>query len=315
MNRACRQGERVLLPRLLDVVAAVLRAYRSGEAPYLAGVDIRDAFMNVPAGQDKSFTTAAIPGPGGSYYVVVFDTLVFGSGSSPTLWGRFAAWLGRTTAAVSATDPQVYVDDPVYVMAGNMECSVRKLTHALLWTAVAGFPIKMSKATGGKQLEWIGALICCSDMEKAVRVSIPATKVSQLLAKTDNILSKPVVGSRALRSYTGSLSFVAGLVPHLRPFLTSFWAALSRHVLADDGTALKRYRQLVHVKRIRPALKWVRALMSGAPGPLERTFYAFPENTDLEIVTDASPWGLGGIVWHSSSRRPRARGLLTAHTR
>ena len=52
----------------------------------------------------------------------------------------------------------------------------------------------------------------------------------------------------------------------------------------------------MHVKRIRPALKWIRALLAGTPGPLERCFFAVPENADLEIVTDASPWGMGGLV-------------------
>ena len=231
VNKACCQGERVLLPRLLDVVASVLKAYRDGLKPHLAGVDIRDAFMNIPAGVDKAFTTAALPGTRNKPMVVVFDTLVFGSASSPTVWGRFAAWLGRTTAAIARNSPQVYVDDPVYVMAGDLEQATRSPSHALLW-AVAGFPVKTSKATCGKQIEWIGAKLACQDDTKTVTVSIPEAKVTQLLDDTDKILAKPVVGSKVLRSYAGALSFVAGLVPHLRPFLSTLWAALSQHVLA-----------------------------------------------------------------------------------
>ena len=49
--------------------------------------------MNIPAGADKAFATAALPRPGGNHILVVFDTLVFGSASSTTLWGRFAAWM------------------------------------------------------------------------------------------------------------------------------------------------------------------------------------------------------------------------------
>lgn len=60
------------------------------------GFDISDAFNNIPVRSDeRRFLCAAI---GGKY--IVFDSLVFGSGSSPTVWGRYAALLGRAISAV-----------------------------------------------------------------------------------------------------------------------------------------------------------------------------------------------------------------------
>ncbi|CAE7938036.1 unnamed protein product, partial [Symbiodinium necroappetens] len=153
---------------------------------------------------------------------------------------------------------------------GNKELAASDLAVVLLWTAVAGFPIKLSKATGGKEIEWA------------------------LLRDTEKFLNKPVIGARELRSYAGALSFVAGLVPHLRPFLATFWAALSRHDVTNEGKPLRRTRHLIHVKRVSPALRWVRALLSGRT-TIERVFYADPPHSDLEIVTDASPWGMGAI--------------------
>ena len=72
--------------------------------------------MNVPAGEDKFVTTAALPNQTGQgHRVIIFDTLVFGAVSSPTLWGRVAAWLGRSWAAICPkTTVQIYVDDPAY---------------------------------------------------------------------------------------------------------------------------------------------------------------------------------------------------------
>ena len=301
VNKACHQGERIILPRLLDVVASALSSYRRGRPPYLAGVDIKDAFMNIPAGADRRFTVAAVPGsrnrPGKRHRVI--NTLVFGSASSPTIWGRAAAWLGRSSAAVSSADLQCYVDDPIYVLEGpSAEAAAGDLAVILLWTAVCGYPIKLSKATGGKELEWVGAKIRCLDAEEAVVVTLPEAKIQALLADTNRFLSKPVVGARELRSYTGALSFVAGLVPHLRPFLASFWSVLSRHAVTSEGLHVKEARKLIHVRRIRPALRWVRALLSGGPA-IEKIFYARPPTTDLEIVTDASPWGIGGVRRHS----------------
>ena len=287
VNRACDQGERVILPRLLDVVSSLLAIYRRGKRPYLAGVDIRDAFMNIPAGKDRRFTVAALSrrNKGNSYYLVIFNTLVFGSASSPTLWGRMAAWLGRTTSAVSLADTQLYVDDPVYALEGpDLETATLDLTVVLLWTAITGFPVKLSKASGGKTLEWVGARLTCDDDNQAVTVSLPKAKTEQLLQDTDRHLTRPVIGARELRSYAGALSFVAGLVPHLRPFLASFWAALSKHAITDDGLPCVKARKLIHVRRIAPALR-----------TLERIFYANPPVSDLELVTDAPPWGIGGV--------------------
>ena len=299
VNKACHQGERIILPRLLDVVSSALSSYRRGRPPYLAGVDIKDAFMNIPAGADRRFTVAAVPGSrnraGKRHRLIIFNTLVFGSASSPTIWGRAAAWLGRSSAAVSPADLQCYVDDPIYVLDGpSAEAAAGDLAVILLWTAVCGYPIKLSKATGGKELEWVGAKIKCLDAEEAVVVTLPEAKIQALLADTNRFLAKPVVGARELRSYTGALSFVAGLVPHLRPFLASFWSVLSRHAVTSEGLPVKEARKLIHVRRIRPALRWVRALLAGGP-TIEKIFYASPPKTDLEIVTDALPWGIGGV--------------------
>ena len=88
-----------------------------GEELEFLGFDISDAFNNVPvAHAEKRFLCAAIKNK-----FVVFDSLVFGSGSSPTIWGRYAALLGRSLAALF--DPtelriQIYVDDPLLLARG-----------------------------------------------------------------------------------------------------------------------------------------------------------------------------------------------------
>ena len=156
VNTACHQGKRIILPRLLDVVSSILASYRRGKAPYLAGVDIRDAFMNIRAGRDRRFTAAAVPGSRNRrgkkrHRIILTNTLVFGSASSPTVWGRAAAWLGRSSAAVSTADLQCYVDDPVYVLDGpGIHPAANDLALVLLWTAVSGFPVKLSKARGAR---------------------------------------------------------------------------------------------------------------------------------------------------------------------
>ena len=299
-NHHCSQGERIILPRLLDVATSVLEKYKRGEEPWLAAVDIKDAFMNIPAGKDKHVTCAAVPrrSSPGENDIVVFDTLVFGAVSSPTLWGRVASWLGRSWAAICPrTSFQIYVDDPAFVVPGDLPHAVTELSISLLWAAVAGFPIKWEKAVGGKEMSWVGAHLKISEGEQAVEVTIPTEKVAKIQDLTKEFLSKPVIGFRKLRSYAGSLSFVAGLIPHLRPFLSTVWGALGSACTANDGGGKSRLSgRLVHTRRVRPALLWVAALVRGEPAPLMRKLTILTPELEAEVVTDACPFGIGGVL-------------------
>ena len=300
-NSCCRQGERVLLPRLLDLAASALEGFRKSKDCWVAVIDIRDAFLNIPVGKDRFALAAAKPKSevNDPLEIVLFDTLVFGAASSPTVWGRFAAWLGRTLAAVERRmRVQVYVDDPAFVLIGSFEEAVEQLTTALLWTAIAGFPVKLQKAIGGKEVPWIGAVLSLRTEEQSVVVTIPEEKIAKLKESTDKFLRRPVAGARELRSYAGALSFVAGLVPHLRPFLSSLWAVLpSCGGTASDGARAKgRSGKLVHTRRIEPALRWIGALLSGEAAPLRRELKAHFPVLNVTITTDACPFGMGGTL-------------------
>ena len=257
--------------------------------------------MNIPVGKDRYALTAAKPRTlvSDPMEVIIFDTLVFGAASSPTVWGRYAAWLGRTIAAIEPrVGCQVYVDDPAFVMSGPFEEAVEQLTTVLLWIAVVGFPVKLTKAVGGKKISWIGAEVQLRDASSEVVISIPSDKVEKLVNTTNKFLSKPVVGAKELRAYAGSLSFVAGLIPHLRPFLSTIWAVLPfNNATADDGAQAKgRSGRLVHVRRFRLALLWIRALLGGEAAPLVRNLKAFKPELQVTITTDACPFGLGGTL-------------------
>ena len=166
----------------------------------------------------------------------------------------------------------------------------------LLWMNVAGYPLKVEKASGGKEVEWVGATLEVNDAKSEVKVSIPKKKVEILQETTSKFLKRPVVGPRELRSFAGSLAFIAGLVPHLRPFLSSIWAALtSCGGPANDGSR-KTTGKLVHTKRIKAALHWIDALLGGTPAPLVRTLDIKSYNITAEIVTDACPFGIGGVL-------------------
>ena len=200
VNGLCSQGERIILPRLTDAAADAVAILRAGGTPVFFAIDIENAFHNVPAGEDKAFTAAAIE-VNGQQKVLVYDVLVFGAVSSPTLWGRFASWLGRTLAAVNpAVACQIYVDDPIMVFDSSDPKGDKQITVSILWAAVAGFPIKMEKTESGHSVKWIGAEMRILQEDRAVSITIPADKVSEVVERITKIMARPVVGKKQLQS-------------------------------------------------------------------------------------------------------------------
>ena len=113
VNEKCEPGERVVLPRLMDAVRDCEHLLRKKREPVFVAVDIQDAFHNVPAASDKRFTAARAEMENGKEAFIIYDVLVFGCKSSPTLWGRFAALLGRyLMSIVPEITLQIYVDEP-----------------------------------------------------------------------------------------------------------------------------------------------------------------------------------------------------------
>ncbi len=101
------------------------------------------------------------------------------------------------------------------------------------------------------------------------------------------------------------------LVCFLRPFLAPLWAAAAKCDVVSNhdessasvasGMGAKRRRLPEHMlstKQFSHALVWLLACFSYTVGPLERSFplYQCPFSEWLCIATDASPWGIGGVL-------------------
>ena len=242
---------------------------------------------------------------------MVFLSLVFGSGSSPTVWGRFAAMAGRLIAATfqygDSLRTQIYVDDPIFVARGNQRDRTRSFTKALLCLAIFGYPLAWHKAAAGARLTWIGAEVEVSRTE--VRVRIPKPKVESLTTEAKQILSKDIVSIRSMRSFSGQVSFFAGLIPHLRPFLSGCWAAIAAATAKakgrssnEGGNTSRRMRApttIVHVQQARHSLSWILAFLVGSSSGITRRFPICTNRVRESgsfIATVASPWGIGGIL-------------------
>ena len=187
VNSAVQQGERVVLPRVTDFVKDAWDLSQNtpgGNQLWLFGTDISDAFHQVPLHPDEwRFTAAAFQD---KFYVF---KEVFGSASAPTVWGRFAAFAGRSTSAIVNTlgiRMQMYVDDPVFLATGTLPQAAKGLTVALLWLNILGLPLAWNKSDGGKSITWIGARLSVSPGH--FTVTIPEDKIRDFIASIMDVL-------------------------------------------------------------------------------------------------------------------------------
>ena len=95
-------NERIVLPRLRDVIKDLmsLQAHQTDEEDEgvkLAVVDFVDAYQTIRVHPDEQ-RHQVIAGFDGSYYVM--RSVAFGGAGSPLIWGRAAAFLGRSGQAL-----------------------------------------------------------------------------------------------------------------------------------------------------------------------------------------------------------------------
>ena len=84
-------------------------------------------------------------------------------------------------------------------------------------------------------------------------MAIPKDNFDALHDQTSQFLSASVAQEKALRSFFGKLSCVAGMVQTLRPFVDMVSPALA--------SSSRLHLELVHCRRFRVALWWLQALL------------------------------------------------------
>ena len=287
VNSAVDLQERIVLPRIQDAVDDALQLRHAREGLEWLVLDISDAFHNVPMRpSERKFACGRL----GNLYIA-FEVLCMGLKSAPDIWGRFAACLGRILASVFEPwlfRSEIYMDDPLMAASGDEHTRDVTFTIALLILQCSGFPLAWNKSTLGTKVVWIGAQL--SNLDHSVEVSIPQDKLDTLLSLTCSLRASTVASRRQVRSYCGKLSFVAGMLAVLRPFLAMLWGALS----SKSGTLPGN---LIHTRQMRVPLDWIHALLHGHHGPLVRDFPLTVQCADegTYLATDACPWGMGGV--------------------
>jgi hypothetical protein len=182
-----------------------------------------------------------------------------------------------------------YVDDPLAVIKGTPQ--ERRLYASMLmyvWRAL-GLPLAFRKGQFGSEIAWIGGLFRVDST--GVTASIKQDIIDDINSDLLRFGSANVISLKELHSFCGKTNNAAGLLVVLRPFLHPLWAALYAPASGASPAGT------VWTKQLEPTFAWLRAFFQGTVGGITRRFDLaayLREGPQVEIGTDASPFGLGG---------------------
>ena len=320
-NLRAKVEERLILPRISDVLRS-LRKMRALEDRALEDaqirrdtgeidteiflIDLKDAFCHFAIHKDE-LRHCVSPGvrPGEA---LVWVAMLFGFKAAPLLMARLSSALGRLIQSMVQPHEcmvQIYVDDILLVTTGSRRHREHILSMVLHTLASMGMMLSLDKGERGTRLTWIGTTI--ELREDHVEFGIPEKMVKEVLQEITGWPKRGMVPCRTLRSITGKLSWIAGILPRTRWCTSVFYrvlAAAEQEALSgqESQRAMSREDQrdksgLVAVKRLGAALAWITKVLQG------RLAKVMVRREELEVtparwglVTDASPLGLGATL-------------------
>ncbi len=224
INRRIKVRDRMRFP-LCDDAAAVLaeieEEVRLTKEPRVSLLyDISRAHKLIPILEsDWGLQAFRLPGPpDGQIYVHTRGT--FGVASAAYYWQR--AGLIRVVHRLAGRELGVYhllfADDGWLTGVGAQYW--RKMLFWLFVMELVEFPVSWKKVRGGVEVQWIGYQINVGDFTKG----ISNKKVKWVQEWIKRKLQDGGATGREMRSSLGRLTFVAGALHHVRPFLGPIFA-------------------------------------------------------------------------------------------
>ena len=306
-NEVVKLKERIVLPRVQDLIGDardLKRSSRAGELCYGMAADFEDAFHTLYVDpREWRYLVARHPEHG----FVGYRTVLCGGAGCPLLWGRAAAFLGRSGQAMfgeSELRTQIYVGDPATLVRGSLT-TARRLAAALLWWWLAlGLQIAWGKGVFGQEFRWIGVLFNLLALDSIV-VSIPRSYADAVLELIAGIICMKAVPIEIIQRLAGKTGWAAGVAPVIWAQVAPLWAAcadaaklrITAGGCGDHGHGRTRPSK-VGICRIMPSLLWLRALFASPGGELVRRVPVaeWTGPARIRFYVDASPWGGGAFL-------------------
>lgn len=171
------------------------------------------------------------------------------------------------------------------------------MATVILFWRLLGVKLAFRKSTRGTKITWIGAQYEVTGQNtKNSMITVKAKQeiVDELVETSKQHLRENVASKKNLHTYTVKLNHVAGIVETLRPILTDFYGVL------HCPTQTRAPRNCLWTKQWRHVTTWVIALLGAQLGNELKGEYScihyYNKGVEIQITTDASPWGLGGVL-------------------
>eukprot|EP00435_Cladocopium_sp_Y103_P012061 s4633_g3.t1 len=287
-NSRCEVGERLILPRICDVLRSLRKLSHlesklvmekrltptEAKESELFLIDFADAFCHYAVHRNE-LKNCLSPGLQEGQWLL-WIALLFGYRAAPLLMARLSSAVARMVQSMlmpweAAT--QIYVDDFLMVAKGPRALREHLLAMAIYTLSAVGMMLSLKKGERGRRVVWIGTSIELQD--DLVCFGVPEKMCSEVLQALEAWPSRGQIPLRDLRSITGKLSWIAGIIPRMRWGVSTFYAVLS------DAE-----KDLVANKDSRPTGKATEKLVE--------------DEVVMGIVTDASPLGVGAILVQKS---------------
>jgi hypothetical protein len=308
VNALLKAGERVVLPRLRDVLRNIMwmqAKAEGGDDVELFVADFMDAFHTLPVSDEEKHLQVFMSKPG---VFEMFVTVIFGAKTAPLVWGRAAALLMRSGQALfDPTELQVecYVDDPLAAIRGDAYARLRRATILLTWWRVLGPNMSWAKLDKGAMVKWIGADVAVLD-RFTCQASLPPAFIAEVVAEARRLRQRAMNPLEDVRRFAGKCSWATGVGPALRNFLEPLWAVIGETARQEEasrrakGGKHKWGKPWVHTVRFVTTLNWLLALMVGRDSQpaMQRTldWRVALGPIGITVTVDASPWGLGAVL-------------------
>ena len=329
-NGRCAVAERIVLPRGQDVVEGIrfLRSQlpkledhlaekhwhpQEGEAMdswqdlELITADLSDAYCHLAIHPDEAPNCLA-PGLRDGE-LILLAAVLFGYKGAPLVMGRLSSAMARMWQAVVPShlmQLQVYMDDPLMAMQGPPSIRNKNLSLLLHLSAALGINIAYHKGARGRMTTWKGIKF------EVDLLAVPEKMAKEVLEALMQWEGKGMIAVRDLRSITGKIAWLSGILVRARWCTAILYAVLAAVEKEEaSGTRSRDGRQkkgLVHVSRIELPRKWLIQLLS-KPDRLALRKEPFEEAIpSFGIFTDASPYGVGAILFDIDAKQ----GIFTA---
>ena len=316
-NSRTTTPERIVLPRIVDVtrmareLAEKNAEDNNGRVAEFVMYDLQDAFCHFPVCREELANCLAPSNR--ENQAILFRALLFGFKSAPLLMGRLSAAVGRLWQSLMSPmegQMQIYVDDVLTLMNGTEDEKANLISLGLYTMKAFGVQIALGKGERGQQAQWIGVKMLLQwpndPREGSITYSAPKKMVEEILETLKTWLHKGMISHRELRSTTGRLSWVAGILPRLRWAVSVLFAVLKdaeddERSGAEEERAQRRQDRrpkfgLVAVKRFGATLRWLVAILSKTDRFVLRREELVEKPVTMGILSDASPLGLGAVL-------------------